>query len=372
MIFIFLLVVNMVYMVVNLYLRKVQAVGYSTLVVSLPKNWTKKVGLKKGDMIRFEMEDGSLRMFLDTKVKQEVPLKCVINADLCNEPELLTRILHANYYVGHSDTIQIESKKELKREHLEEIRNTVERLTGIGIVEQTMNHITIQNFVDPTKFPVLGLIRRLHVIASSMQHAAIHALVEHKPELAIEALRMEVEADRLYWLILRQLRLAMDDPEIGKKIGYESTLRGRGVVGDRLIAKCLEEMADYTEDIAREVLEIKDYDFSSHEEILFRISELNELVKDVSNKTIKALFKFDIKLANESLEKTKEIDKIEEELTVEVIRFRHIQNIKVVVSLRSIVRDLKQISRYCNMIAEIVINRAIRSGTSDIWKLEKL
>ena len=43
--------------------RRVQLTGKSTLIVSLPKKWTKKNGLKKGDSLMIkETKDGSLRI----------------------------------------------------------------------------------------------------------------------------------------------------------------------------------------------------------------------------------------------------------------------------------------------------------------------
>ena len=44
--------------------RKVQFTGKSTFVISLPKDWTERVGLQKGDSITLvEEEDASLNIF---------------------------------------------------------------------------------------------------------------------------------------------------------------------------------------------------------------------------------------------------------------------------------------------------------------------
>ncbi|MEM2735030.1 MAG: AbrB/MazE/SpoVT family DNA-binding domain-containing protein, partial [Candidatus Bathyarchaeia archaeon] len=44
--------------------RRIQLVGRSTLTVSLPASWVKRVGLKKGDLVLLSPEkDGSLRIF---------------------------------------------------------------------------------------------------------------------------------------------------------------------------------------------------------------------------------------------------------------------------------------------------------------------
>src|SRR5208283_3254449 len=96
---------------------------------------------------------------------------------------------------------------------------------------------------------------RLHIILSSMLEMPIKALVERRPELASEVEHMEEESDRIYWLIVRQLLLAIRDRSVGTKVGIESPIH---IPGNRVVAKTLEEMADSAENIAVEVIELKD------------------------------------------------------------------------------------------------------------------
>ena len=78
--------------------RKVQQVGFSTLIVSLPRDWTKEVGLKRGQIVTFNKEDdGSLRIKSGVESRKKEVIRCVINADLCKESKLLTRIITACY-----------------------------------------------------------------------------------------------------------------------------------------------------------------------------------------------------------------------------------------------------------------------------------
>src|SRR3989449_9224325 len=190
--------------------RKVQKVGYSTLIVSLPKDWVEEVGLKQGDIVTFRREsDGGITVYPGL-TKERENHRYMIDADLCDGPNLLTRIITANYLTGH-DTIQITSKKELSSRHLEEVRGVSRRLTGLGIVEQTLKSVTLQSFVDPTKFPIYGLMRRLQIILSSMLEQAVKSVVEGRMAMADEVLHMEEEADRIYWMIIRQLLLAVLD-----------------------------------------------------------------------------------------------------------------------------------------------------------------
>lgn len=333
--------------------RKVQRVGYSTLTVSLPREWVEDVKLKAGDIVSIKREDdGSLKLIPGTEHKREEVKNCVINADLCNSNNLLTRVITANYILGH-DTIQIVAKDELKRSHLDEIRATTQRLTGLSIVEQTLKQVTLQSFVDPTRFPIYGLIRRLHIIINSMLDVSVKALVDKRPELANEVSHMEEESDRIYWLIVRQLLLAIRDRSVGTKIGLESPVH---IAGNRVVAKGLEEMADSAENIASEVIGMKVKDGVS-ETILNDISKYCVEVMKISDQNIKALLTNDIKLANDSVEMVEESEIDERKLTQKILN--HAKDPSAAASLRIVVWNLGQIAKYCRMIGEVTINRIL-------------
>lgn len=338
--------------------RKVQRVGYSTLTVSLPRDWVQDVKLKAGDIVSIKREDdGSLKLVPGTEHKRDEVENCIVNADLCNSSNLLTRVITGNYILGH-DTIQIVAKDELKKGHLEEIRATTQRLTGLSIVEQTMKQVTLQSFVDPTRFPIYGLMRRLHIIIVSMLEVSIRALVERRPELAVEVSHMEEESDRIYWLIVRQLLLAIRDRSVGSRIGIESPVH---IAGNRVIAKGLEEMADCAENVAIEVLAVKDRDFGN-ETILNDVSKFSALVTKISEHTVKALLTSDIILSNEAVEMAENAENDEKKLTQRVLTY--VKDVTVAVSLRTIVWNLGQIAKYCSMIGEVTINRVLEKPSA--------
>jgi phosphate uptake regulator len=326
--------------------------------VSLPRDWVEDVKLKAGDIVSIKREDdGSLKLIPGTEHKREEVKNCIVNADLCNSSNLLTRVITANYILGH-DTIQILAKDELKKIHLEEIRATTQRLTGLSIVEQTLKQITLQSFVDPTRFPIYGLMRRLHIIISSMVEVSIKALVERRPELAAEVTHMEDESDRIYWLIVRQLLLAIRDRSVGTKIGIESPVH---IAGNRVVAKMLEEMADSAENIAIEVLAVKDREMGS-EAILNDIAKFSTQIIKISDHSIKALLTGDISLSNEAVEMVEAAENDERKLTQKVLTY--VKDVTVAASLRIIVWNLGQIAKYCRMIGEITINRILEKPSA--------
>ena len=349
---------------VGLEARKVQRVGYSTLTVSLPRSWVQEVNLKKGDVVSIRREDdGSLRVFTGLEQKHEEARKCIIDADLCDKPDLLSRLITGNYILGH-DTIQVVSKRELKPEHLEETRRATQRLTGLGIVEQTLKQVTVQSFVDPTKFPVYGLIRRLHVVVSSMQETAVKALVEKRLDLANEVSHMETEADRIYWLVVRQLLVAIRDRSVGAKIGILSPTH---VAGNRVVVKTLEEMADSAENIAKEVLSVKELG-AANEQILEGITKFSIMVQSVSEKMMKALLTLDVKLANDAIAGSELAMKEQRKLTEKILG--SVKDVGLAVCLRTIVWNLADIAKDAKIIGEIAINRTLEAP-SEICRLEK-
>jgi phosphate uptake regulator len=331
--------------------RKVQRVGYSTLTVSLPRDWVQDVRLKAGDIVSIKREDdGSLKLIPGAERKREEVKNVIVNADLCSSPNLLTRVITGNYILGH-DTIQVVAKDELKKAHIEEIRATTQRVTGLSIVEQTLKQITLQSFVDPTRFPIYGLMRRLHIITSSMLDASIKALVERRPEVAGEVTHMEEESDKIYWLIVRQLLLAIRDRSAASKLGIESPLH---IVGNRVVAKTLEEMADSAENISNEVLALKDQEMAS-ETILNDIAKFSAQIIKISEHSFEAFLTGEMKLANEAVEKVETAENDERKLTQKVLT--HVEDVTVAASLRIMIRNLGQIAKYCRILGEVTINR---------------
>lgn len=345
--------------------RKVQKVGYSTLIVSLPKDWVEEVGLRQGDIVSFRREsDGGITVYPGL-TKERESFRYVIDADLCNGPNLLTRVITANYLTGH-DTIQIISRKELSQKHLEEIRAVSRRLTGLGIVEQNLKSVTLQSFVDPTKFPIYGLLRRLQIILSSMLEQGVKSVVEGRTNMADEVLHMEEEADRIYWMIIRQLLLAVTDRRVAKGVGIEGPLH---VIGNRVIAKSLEQMADLAAHVALESQKLKGESKKIDPKIAKGLLDLSNNVRLLIEDCFNALMKHDLKRSNEVIERVVTCETLERSITADVMRT--LKDVNLAVGLRSIIWDVAQMAKYAEAIAEVSINRNLETP-SEFCQWEKI
>ena len=109
-------------------------------------------------------EFGELIVTPGSEIEAEEMTICKINADTCGDGELLARLITGNYILGRDTTI-ISSSKDLTPDQINEIRNSTRRLSGLGIVEQNPKEAVIQCFLDPSKFPITGLLTRLHKVA---------------------------------------------------------------------------------------------------------------------------------------------------------------------------------------------------------------
>jgi phosphate uptake regulator len=349
-------------------IRKVQRVGHSTLTVSLPRDWVRQVGLKQGGVVTLRLSEfGELIVTPGSEMESEETTVCKINADVCKDRELLGRMITGNYILGR-DTIIISSKTELTPHQLDEIRDSTRRLSGLGIVEQTPQETVIQCFLDPSKFPITGLLTRLHRVAVSMLETAIQALTDRKFSLALEVLELENEADRLYWLILRQILRAISKIPLSRHVGIESATHA---VGYRAVSKYLEEMADCSESIANQILSISDENHNQYSAMIDEVCRCGMETLNVSKDSMDSFQGLDIELANSVIGRSKQVEENEKELTDRVIST--VQDRKIAMALRAILWNLAAVSRSAQMISEVAMNRYLESSTEacQFWKERK-
>jgi phosphate uptake regulator len=163
---------------------------------------------------------------------------------------------------------------------------------------------------------------------------------------------MENEADRIYWLIVRQLILATTKLTTAREIGVSNP---QHALGNRIVAKYLECIADCAENNAKEVIAVKDEDFERHKPVIKEIAEMSKEVQQTSENTMKAFTKLDVELANKSIEESGRAQNRNRRISERIAD--DVANRNVALALRSIAWNLTEIARYCQMIAEVTINR---------------
>lgn len=141
-------------------------------------------------------------------------------------------------------------------------------------------------------------------------------------------------------------------------------------LGNRIVAKYLECIADCAENIAKEVIAIKDEDYEKYRSVLDEIAEMQNEVRVISENTMKAFTKLDVNLANKSIEEGTRAQSRNRRISDKIVD--DISNRNVALAFRSIAWNLTETARYCQMIAEVTINRYLEepSEICDFKKLE--
>ncbi|MDA4122890.1 MAG: phosphate uptake regulator PhoU [Thaumarchaeota archaeon] len=338
-------------------LRKVQEVGYSTLAVSIPADMVRNLKIRKGDNLLISEEaDGTLKLAPASRPPKTV--KASIKADAVANEDILSRVVVGCYMLGY-DAIELTSKDGINPSYLARGSKTLRSLRGVEIVESSGNRLVAQSFMDPTKFPVDSLIKRLQLLVSRSLENAIEALRTGSPALLKDIKGIQEEVQELYWLIVRQLLVALSNRDISGKIGLESPLH---TSGDRVSAKTIEEIGRLVLELTEEVVSSRERGIQVQEKVLAKIESLARMAQESFEVTMESLLTPDIRTIERATLKIDGALRVEREMMGELLQSEYAY-------VRTTTSDLGQLARYCSIILEISLNRLLRK-TSRICTIQ--
>ena len=292
--------------------RKVQRVGTSTLAVSLPRDWVKRTGVQRGDILYFEQdENDALKVVTSSNLdKEKTHNSVIVYADSCLSPRMLSRILVGNYFLGR-DIIQIISDTRLPSEFLDAIRNTIKGLMGIAIMEETPNQVILQSSIDISQFPINTLIRRLFIIASTMYQESVDALIKSHISFAKDTINRQIEARTMFNVIIRLLDSAQQDKDLADQIEIHNPIQ---ILWYRVAAHFLSLIANWSEKIATKVIVLDANRELIGEQLLAEIQAISNRAHDIVKESINSFFSSDIELANQVMENYHALQATEEQI----------------------------------------------------------
>ena len=172
--------------------------------------------------------------------------------------------------------------------------------------------------------------------------------------LAGEIIDRDDEVDRFAHFISRQLNLAVHNRVLIQEIGLSTA---QDCMNYRMIVKSIERIADHSAQIAgSEVLLERRKIPQTLAEHIVKLSKMSSEVYDSSLRSVNSRSG---KIANEAIQKLKQVLKEEELATEELISSR-LDN-KSVISLRLALESLRRIAEYSVDICEIVVNMTVGS-----------
>ena len=224
--------------------RRLQRTGGSTLIVSLPKPWTKRMDLTAGDVVGIvEQENGTLVVNPNITPSDQLLRAEVMAGD--EPPEQLTRALISGY-LGGAHLLKVRSADRFSVAQRQAVREFANLVIGPEIVDETAASILLQDLTDIGSLPLRTALKRLYRIVKAMQRDAIASLTEGAPELTANIADRDVEVDKLYWFITRVCNLLIAQPWLAERL---ETSISKGIAY-MLVARALERIGDHAVQMA--------------------------------------------------------------------------------------------------------------------------
>ena len=147
--------------------RKIVQHGCSSLTVTLPSDWVKKFGLKKGDEV--DIDVAGSRLMISTRHEIESPKK-VVNT---TEFGLFTKNNLTHLYMLGYDEIEVVYQDE---KSLSEIKNRIPECIGYEIIDQKTNKIFIKSIAHTLEEDFDILLRKSWLITNQMADEVYEAV----------------------------------------------------------------------------------------------------------------------------------------------------------------------------------------------------
>ena len=214
--------------------------------------------------------------------------------------EPLIRDVIACYIAGYR-TVEISSSRQLTALQKSNLHSVVNKLIGPEILEETSNKVVIQDLLSEEELQADRALKRMKNLTRSMIQDALFTLIKKNKELAMDVIQRDNDVDRLNLLIARQFTEMLGSGSI-----KQETLSPISAFNYMQTATNLERMADHALKIA-EMSCLNDCELPA--EMTEEISRLGSIFATLIDDSVSVVLKPDNELANQLIDKTKEIKK---------------------------------------------------------------
>jgi phosphate uptake regulator len=328
--------------------RKVQVTGGSTYTVSLPKDWATANDVSAGSVVEFHSEDDLLLL---APQQEEDRIEGSLDITGLDSEHQLTRAVMTMYVSGF-DVIRLETSR-ISATQRRVIRDATQGLVGLEVIEETSEHVVLQDLLDSSELSVHNAISRMRLVSMTMLEDAIEALLTGDEELAHDVKERDDDVDRLWYMISRVFRTILRNPTAANEIGFS---RETGY-DFQSSARQLERIGDHATKIADLALEVEDIPDSVSDPI----RALHEEASVVPETAMDALLADEsdeaVELANEARDQIRDVN----EKVREVDKVIHEYDPQLAQVLGLVADSLSRTADYGGNIAESALQKAAPS-----------
>ena len=253
--------------------RRLQKIG-SSVLMSLPAEWIKTLGLKKGDILSIENNhDNSITVF-PVRDRNSQGTEITIHLFDLSHDKLINQIYGA-YLLGY-DLIKIVGKTQIDFENREIIKKAMRNLIGLEIVDEDGLNMTIQFLLDARSMNISKILKQMSSIVNGTHRDIVSAMKTGETNIDLLVRGRDDEVNRQYFLIVRLIRTAMMD----RRLASSLDLSNIDILDYRIAANHLENAGDLISKLSSQLS-------GSFDEIKYKkISEGNYLILEMQEKSI--------------------------------------------------------------------------------------
>jgi len=329
-------------------IRRVQMTGGSSFVVTLPKDWTQQMSIKKNDPVRVTPQaDGTLLISANIS-EDQIQRTREFDVTTCTNATFFFRSLIGAYIAGYTE-IKVRSRGRLPSFVRMVVRDFTQMTIGQEVLEESETGVTIKDLLNPGELPFENTLRRMVVIVKGMHMDAITALYEQNLALTEEVIAQDRDVDRLHWLMARQTNMVMRNINLSKKMGLTLYTASQYL----LVSRTLERIGDHAVKIARNAAILSNHDLDRSSLALVR--EASTLSLTIFEQSITAFFDLDMKRANTTIEEVKGLEQHCEAITTAMLTHAA----EEAIAIGYIAESIRRLGEYSADIAENVINYVV-------------
>ncbi len=330
-------------------IRKIQATGGSSYIVTLPKDWITENGLKKNDPVRMSRtSDGGLAIFPASTVKDSSVNVKIIDIDGIGSETLLFRMLLGAYISGYGQ-IEVRSSGRLESGMVDAATRFIEMAIGVEIVEESSDRIVMKDLVDPGEMKFPRTVERMKVLVRNMLSDVMDMLETNDLSKAESIESRDREVDRIEWFISRQTNMTVRDTSTIHRMGVEPL----DIYRNYTVSRTLERIGDHAVLMANHSSSLtREDDLKS---VRFSIVRMGRQVIELFLRSVGAWVKVNLVEANEIVEEAAKLSKACNDQNKNVAGLSK----DITMTVNMIMGSLSRISEYSADISELAINAAM-------------
>ena len=334
--------------------RKIMALGKSSRVISLPKDWLNRNNLDRGNMVSLYVHNnGSLIVHPALDIKEDIKIIHLdIKADE-NADSIIRRIIGS--YLDGYDVIKLQSDGIFTVDQQRAIRKIV-AILYMMIVESEASSIVLETLIDELRVSVISGIERMHMITQSMCQDVLNSMRNLDETLVRSVGSLENDVDQLMFLLLRLIRGSATSPSLANQQGFDIL----DCLDHQTLVHTIERVADHSASMANSIIALIESKIIIPEKVMSTLIHAGENAFTSYDDSVRCYLSRDTGPTNEIIDSQKQIEDLYSEITP-LPSFGDPSKTSALSDIINIRECIMKISHHAADVAELTIDRGYKS-----------